>query len=104
MSYDILHKMGGWEEAAEIVLQHHEHCNGGGYPKGLEENEICAGAKILAIADTFDACRYARAYRTELKRPLIRAILEINRQADVQFSRQWVDTFNLVAKNNFTAH
>jgi len=104
MSYDLLHKMGGWEEAAEIVLQHHEHCNGNGYPKGLGENEICAGAKILAIADTFDACRYTRAYRIELKRPLIRAILEINRQADTQFSRQWVDIFNLVAKNNFTVH
>jgi len=104
MSYDILHKMGGWEDAAEIVLQHHEHCNGEGYPKGLKEAEICAGAKILAIADTFDACRYSRAYRIELKRPLIRAILEINRQADTQFSRHWVDIFNSVAKNNFTAH
>lgn len=104
MSYDMLHKMGDWDEAAEIVLQHHERCNGEGYPKGLEENEICAGAKILAIADTFDACRYARAYRTELKRPLIRAILEINRQSGIQFSRHWVDIFNLVAKNNFTTH
>ena len=104
MSFDLLHKMGGWEEAAEIVLQHHERCNGNGYPKGLTEIEICAGAKILAIADTFDACRYVRAYRTELKRPLIRAILEINRQAGEQFSHQWVDVFNQVAKHNFTLH
>lgn len=104
VSHDLLHRMGGWEEACEIVLQHHERCNGSGYPKGLAEEEICDGAKILAIADTFDACRYARAYRTDLKRPLVRAILEINRHAGELFSQYWVGIFNQVAKANFTVH
>jgi HD-GYP domain-containing protein (c-di-GMP phosphodiesterase class II) len=104
VSHDLLHRMGGWEEACEIILQHHERCDGSGYPKGLNDDEICDGAKILAIADTFDACRYARAYRTELKRPLVRAILEINRHAGELFSQYWVGIFNQVAKANFTVH
>lgn len=102
MGHDVLHRMGDWEDAAEIVLQHHERCNGSGYPKGVTENEICDGAKILAIADTFDAFRYTRAYRTESKRPLVRAILEINRQSGEQLSEHWVNLFNQVAKKSFT--
>jgi HD-GYP domain-containing protein (c-di-GMP phosphodiesterase class II) len=108
LSHDLLHRMsseeGEWEDACEIVLQHHERTNGSGYPKGLKEEEICDGAKILAIADTFDACRYTRAYRTDLKRPLVRAILEINRQSGELFSQYWVGIFNQVAKASFTVH
>ena len=100
----LLHSMGGWDEAAEIVEQHHERCDGSGYPKGLTQNQICAGAKILAISDTFNACRYARAYRTEQKRPLIRAILEINRQSGSLFDDSWVQIFNQVAKQTMTLH
>ncbi len=103
-SVHLLKSMGGWEEAAEIVLQHHERCDGSGYPSALTRTQICAGAKILAIADTFNACRYARAYRTEQKRPLIRAILEINRQSGSQFDDSWVQVFNQVAKQTMTLH
>jgi HD-GYP domain-containing protein (c-di-GMP phosphodiesterase class II) len=101
---DLLQSMGGWEEAAIMVLQHHEHCDGSGYPNALTSKDICNGAKILSIADTYDACRYNRAYRTEQKRPLIRAVLEINRQAGSQFDDAWVQIFNQVAKREFTLH
>ncbi|GLS25448.1 HD-GYP domain-containing protein [Marinibactrum halimedae] len=87
----------GWEEACEMVVQHHEHCSGGGYPLGLTDDQICDGAKIIAIADAFHACRYGRPHHKEFKRPLIRAVLEINRHAGSQFSQFWVDAFNQVA-------
>ncbi|MGH1371293.1 MAG: HD domain-containing phosphohydrolase [Cellvibrionaceae bacterium] len=103
-SVHLLKSMGGWDEAAEIVQQHHERCDGSGYPSGLTRTQIGAGAKILAIADTFNACRYARAYRTEQKRPLIRAILEINRQSGSLFDDSWVQVFNQVAKQTMTLH
>jgi len=103
-SVHLLKSMGGWDEAAEIVQQHHERCDGSGYPSALTRTQICAGAKILAIADTFNACRYARAYRTEQKRPLIRAILEINRQSGSLFDDSWVQIFNQVAKQTMTLH
>lgn len=99
LSYDLLQRMSNWGAAAQMVLHHHEHCDGNGYPKGLKEMEICDGAKILAIADTFDACSHGRAHHPELKRPLIRSVLEINRFAGSQFSQYWVNRFNKVAQN-----
>lgn len=38
-------------EAAEIVLTHHERCDGSGYPRGLKAAEISVSAKVFAIAD-----------------------------------------------------
>ncbi len=104
LSYDLLHRMKNWEEAAEIVLQHHEHCDGEGYPKGLLEEEICDGAKILAIADAFDSCMHGHSHQTHLKRPLIRSILEVNRFAGAQFSQFWVDVFNKIEQSGKTLH
>ncbi|MFW2383849.1 MAG: HD-GYP domain-containing protein, partial [Acidimicrobiales bacterium] len=43
--------LGPW---ADAVAQHHERWDGGGYPYGLAGNEICLGARIVAVADTFD--------------------------------------------------
>ena len=45
------------------VLYHHEWLNGNGYPKGLKGDEIPLMARIIAIADTFDALTTDRAYR-----------------------------------------
>lgn len=103
-AHDLVSKMANWEDACEIILQHHERCDGSGYPRGLTADEIAPGAKILAIADTFDACCYARAYKTEQKRPLIRAVLEINQQSGTLFDSSWVEVFNQIAKQHFVAH
>ena len=98
----LLDSLSDWTDATKIVLQHHERCDGSGYPYGLQSSKITNGAKILAIADTFDACRYARAYRTLQTRPLVRAILEINRHQDTKFDPYWVGIFNRLAKKIFT--
>jgi HD-GYP domain-containing protein (c-di-GMP phosphodiesterase class II) len=50
-------------EVIDIVLQHHERWNGGGYPKGLEGNGISVPARILAIADTCCCIASKRPYR-----------------------------------------
>lgn len=96
MAYDLLKRMPSWQAAAEIILQHQEHADGSGYPKSLKEAEICPGALILGIVDTFDARTHERAHQTLSKRPLLRAILEINGLADSQFSAHWVELFNQV--------
>lgn len=98
-SYEMLHRMINWEDAAEMVLQHHEHMAGSGYPMGLTETEICDGAKIIAIVDTFDARTHERAHTTLQRRPFVRAILEINRESGNQFSQYWVDIFNYIIRN-----
>jgi putative two-component system response regulator len=50
-------------DAAEVALCHHEHWDGTGYPRGLKEREIPLEARIVAIADVFDAMRSRRAYK-----------------------------------------
>lgn len=50
-------------EVIDIVLQHHERWNGGGYPEGLEGNGISVSARILAIADTCCSIASKRPYR-----------------------------------------
>ena len=94
LAHDLLKRMPNWQEAAEIVMQHQEHADGSGYPKGLSEIEINPGALILGIVDTFDARTHERAHQTLTKRPLLRAILEINNLAGSQFSQHWVELFN----------
>ena len=94
LASELLKRMPDWAAAMEIVLQHQEHADGSGYPKGLREMEITPGALILHIVDTFDARTHERAHQTLSKRPLLRAILEINNLAGQQFSRHWVEVFN----------
>jgi HD-GYP domain-containing protein (c-di-GMP phosphodiesterase class II) len=94
----MLNKMQKWDEAATITYQHHERVDGKGYPEGLTENQIHDGAKILSIIDAFDAITQSRAYAASVKRPFIRAVLEINSQVGTQFSSVWVERFNLIVK------
>jgi len=53
------------EEARKIALYHHEKWDGNGYPKGLKEEEIPLYARIVAIADVFDALVSKRCYKEE---------------------------------------
>ncbi len=91
---ELLKRMPAWNTASEIILQHQEHADGSGYPKGLREAEIHPGALLLNVADTFDARTHERAHQTLSKRPRLRAILEINNLSGQQFSHKWVDVFN----------
>ncbi len=49
--------------AADIALQHHERWDGSGYPQGLSGKSICQAARIVAIADVFDALTMKRPYK-----------------------------------------
>ena len=103
-SAQLLQHMDKWAAAREIVLQHHEAANGSGYPCGLREQEICPGAKILAIADTFDAMTHHRAHIAHQKRPIIRAVKEINELSGHQLSPTWVEIFNQAVQPVLIAH
>lgn len=90
----LLEHLDQWNEARKIVIQHHERIDGSGYPLGLKDADICEGAKLLAIVDTFDALTHARAHDTHTKRPKKRAVMEINRVAAGQFCPKWLRVFN----------
>lgn len=93
IGFELLRYMKQWSEAAVIILQHHERVDGTGYPSGLKEKDICEGAKIMAIVDMIDARTHERSHATMLKRPLLRAAMEVSKYADNQFSAYWVDIF-----------
>jgi len=61
-SKEILLSLGLTEEA-EIAVQHHERLDGSGYPNGLNKDEISLDARILMVADVFDALTADRPYR-----------------------------------------
>lgn len=90
----LLEHLDQWNEARKIVMQHHERVDGTGYPLGLKEADICDGAKLLAILDTFDALTHTRAHTGHEKRPKKKAVLEINKVAEGQFSKVWMQHFN----------
>ncbi len=94
--FELLRYMKSWQEAAYIILQHHERIDGKGYPFGLTGEDICDGAKILAIVDAVDARTHERSHASLPKRPLLRAAMEIGKHSDAQFDAYWVDIFRQV--------
>ncbi|CAN5223019.1 HD-GYP domain-containing protein [soil metagenome] len=76
---------------AAIVRSHHERWDGKGYPDRIRAHQIPVGARIIAVADTFDAMTSARPYRAALSREI--AIEEIRKNAITQFDPQIVATF-----------
>ncbi|MFC3094552.1 HD domain-containing protein [Alteromonas sediminis] len=90
----LLEHLNQWDVARKIVLQVHERADGSGYPLGIKDEEMCDGAKLLAILDTFDAMTHPRAHNDK---PMARkkAVIEINRSAKGQFSMKWMRHFNV---------
>lgn len=78
-------------DAAEIVLTHHERYDGSGYPMGLKGDDIPLGARICAIADTFDALTSVRPYRTPMS--FDEACSYIQSERGRQFDPYIVDMF-----------
>jgi HD-GYP domain-containing protein (c-di-GMP phosphodiesterase class II) len=97
----LLSRIPGWEVAAEMVAQHHEMPDGGGYPNSLKQEEICAGAKILSIVDAFEAVMLKHIHRGK-NRSVLRAIAEIN-ACDNQFAPDWIGPFNTVIRRTVEA-
>lgn len=77
--------------AEAIALSHHERWDGGGYPEGLIAESIPLPARIVAVADAFDALSYDRPYRDAW--PPDKVVEEIRRNAGQQFDPQVVRVF-----------
>ena len=80
--------------AKEIAIAHHEKWNGTGYPQGLKEYDIPLSARIIAIADVFDALTTRRPYKNAWTSN--EAIEYINAQSGISFDPEIVSAFNNV--------
>ena len=78
-----------------MALQHHERCNGSGYPWGILGAQIHPLAKIVAVADVYDALTTDRVYRTKMSSA--EAIRMIQAGAGVQFDEKVLQAFQKVA-------
>lgn len=75
----------------ELILYHHERFDGRGYPHGIKGNEIPLIARILAIADTYDAITTSRPYREAKEHKF--AVEELKRCSNRQFDGEYVHAF-----------
>jgi len=88
---EIVGKIHSLKKVVEGILYHHEKMDGSGYPNGLQGDEIPLFARIIAVADTYDAMTTDRPYRKGLTNE--EATSELNRMSGTQFDPEMVAAF-----------
>ena len=88
---EILQELGFFDEVAAIVLQHHEKYDGSGYPHMRQGESIVLEARVLALADAYDALVSKRVYRAGLPHGQVMEIL--SRDAGSHFDPTIVEQF-----------
>ncbi|MEA2174220.1 MAG: hypothetical protein QOD00_1812 [Blastocatellia bacterium] len=88
---DALSSLGFPSEIIATVLEHHERVDGRGYPFGLKDTEISLLARIVSVADTFDAITHTRCYRAG--RSYQAAVLVLERERGRQLDAGVVEAF-----------
>lgn len=88
---NILAPISSLAAVVEVVYHHHEHWDGGGYPEGLSGTEIPLMARIIGVADAFDAMTSHRPYRPPLS--MEEALVELQKEAGRQFDPELVALF-----------
>jgi putative nucleotidyltransferase with HDIG domain len=88
---EILSKFAEYRKGRELVLAHHERVDGRGYPRGLERDQIPLGARVIAVADSWDAMTSDRPYRQAMDQHV--AMEELLRGRGIQWDTVVVDAF-----------
>jgi response regulator RpfG family c-di-GMP phosphodiesterase len=91
LGWALLQRIDFLRDASQIVLQHQERWDGRGYPESLKGMQIVLGARLFAVADTYDAITSDRPYRKA--QPHAAAVAEMKRVAGTQLDPQGVTAF-----------
>ncbi|NTV91203.1 MAG: HD-GYP domain-containing protein, partial [Clostridiales bacterium] len=94
----ILSAVSMFSEVVPIVKCHHERVDGNGYPEGLKKDEIPFMARIISVADAFDAMMSDRLYRPKMA--LEEAVLQLKKGAGTQFDENIVNMFVKLLEGN----
>jgi len=95
---EILYPLDFLNKEKRIILHHHEYYNGNGYPDGIKGEDIPLGARILCVADSFDAMNSIRAYRAALTKDEI--VKELENCKGAQFDPDIVDALLEIIKKD----
>ncbi len=88
---EIIGQLGMWDEHQQIIRHHHERFDGSGYPDGLKGEEIPRLARILKVADVYDAMASDRAYRKKLAPKTI--LNSLKKYSGTEFDPKYVEAF-----------
>jgi len=97
IGYNILQPLQFLSREGTIVLQHHERVDGNGYPGNLQGHQLDPLAKIVTVADSFDAMTSRRSYK--VNKSMEEAIAELYKCAGKQFDPKVVDVFAHLLRN-----
>ena len=101
IGFDILKSIPFLGSPADLVLSHQERFDGSGYPRHLSGDAVPLGARVFAIADTYDAITSDRPYRKRQSHDL--AVQEIRRCSGSQFDPRCVDAFLSISTSELQA-
>ena len=97
--YEIVHEYDWPWPIPEMVRDHHEHLDGSGYPNGLRGDEIVLEARVISVADTFEAMSHHRPYRPSLGDQ--EALRELTEGRGVRYDADVVDALLRVLERGF---
>lgn len=99
IGFMILNNLRFYKSGAKFVHYHHERYDGQGYPKGLKGGQIPLGARIMAVADSYDAMTSDRPYRKAMTSE--EALAELIRNSGTQFDPELVEVFVEIIRSEF---
>ncbi|MCC3769888.1 HD-GYP domain-containing protein, partial [Streptomyces sp. UNOC14_S4] len=96
--HEMVRGIGFLDEARAAILHHHERLDGRGYPYGLSGRQIPQFARIVAVADAFDAMTTTRSYSRA--RPVDAALAELHRCSGTQFDPRMVEALQVALERH----